>query len=527
MKALQHSIIVIMLILLCGTASYAQKMSPKTQRRARSVTFGVLNDLKRTMNTVYKEIDGTPRYSAESAEAMKQYFYNSQNNSARHIHRNLIDTKDTLLRDVPELMSISAFTDTLKNWYCRPDSCEQGVIFDFISPVIDSVDYYADPEIIAVNVFFEVDFSGELSAPHMAKYMKKVVKKETNDDDYSGGFMMVEDYGQETVSFDYKSAMATFLIRRDGDQFTDVKIFRIYIYDPYTEELPGAREIIRSVIASRNKMYLSANGGAGYSKARAAFDNSTVFESESNFLPGFDFDISFDYFFNDGPKKFSYGYSAGLGFSRYNASVSIDSFTQSFNDHSDELDKDYVKNLYASDIAQNLSLDYIDIPVSFKMKYKWRTNVNLYAEGGVVFSWLLSPTLTSDESGAIEYTGTFTYLFPQGNQQVVTFEDVPYYGFTVYDDLKYSNEDPGFSSLNISAMVNGGVMFWLSQRLSINTEVMYRYGFLNIMNTSLDEEFILSKGEGELNNIFKNCSNLHTNAFMLNLGISYFLKSNK
>lgn len=523
---LQSTLFVLFILLFSGTAAFAQKMTPKTQRRAKAATQQTLLKFKDDLNRIYKEDDnGYPRQNLKFVEKSKAYFYNSTSATAPHIHRSMIDTKDTLLRDVPEMMNINAFTDTLVSWYCNPDSCELGVIFDFTDISIDTLDYYMDPEIIAINLFFDVDLYAELYAPHMEKYMRKEESEEEELKEET--IFFVEDYDDDWQTQTPDAAMATFIITLDGDKFTSVKIYKIFKYDPFESSLPNLRDIIKPIIASRNKMYLTATSGIGYSRAKATFDNNNAFESISDFRPGFNFDISFDYFFNDGPRKFTYGYSAGLGYSQYNASVSIKSFAQSFFAHSDELNKDFTKHLSANDIGQELSLDYIDIPVSFKVKYKPRNYINFYGDVGLAFSYLFDPSLTPAGDGDITYTGTFEYDFPNGNSQVVTYENVPYYGFTTYNDLEYSDEDPGFNSINISALVNAGAMFWITPRLSVNVEAMYRYGFLNLVDKLEDEKFVLSYGEGRVNNIFRNCSSLHTNSISVNAGISYFLRSNK
>ncbi|MCK9168042.1 MAG: PorT family protein [Bacteroidales bacterium] len=516
----------IFLLAVLGQSLYAQKMTPKTQRRAKAATRQVLMNFKEDLNHIYREDnDGTPRLKTEFASQAARHFYYPNDATDRHIHRSFIDTKDTLLRDVPEMMNIHAFTDTLISWYCNPDSCELGVIFDFTDITIDTLDYYIDPEIIAVNLFFDVDMYGDLFAPHMEKYRTKKEEKAGKETEEEAIFF-VEEYASDWQTLQPDAAMATFIITRDGDNFSSVKIYKIYRFDPFNNDLPDLRTIIRPVIASRNKTYISLMGGMGYSQALAKFESNTSFESLSDFRPGFNGDVSFDYFFNDGPRKFTYGYSAGIGYSRYNASVSIASFSQSFPSYSEALAKDYIMNLYATEISQDLSLNYIDIPVSFKLKYKSKNYLNFYIDAGMAFSYLFSPGLSPAGKGSLTYTGTFSYDFPQGTQQV-TYENVPYYGFTTFNTLQYSEEDPGFRSFNLSALVNAGTMFWLSQRLSANVELMYRYGFINLVDKSADSMFILSEGEGRVNNIFRNCNFLHTNAFMINVGVSYFLKSNK
>ena len=513
------------LLLIFSQVAQAQKMTPKIQRRAKAAARQTLLGFKEDINHVYHEgDDGTPTFNEAFIGKTKQWFYNPESSSMQHIHRSFLDTKDTLLRDAPEMMTINSFLDTLVSLYCNPDSCELGAIFDFTDITIDTLDYYVDPEIIAINMFFDLDFYGDLYAPHLAKYMAdKKLKKEEEDDE---AIFFVEDYESDWQTMQPDAAMATFLITRDGDKFTSVKIYKIFKYDPFSDELPDLRTIIRPVIASRNKMYISAMAGGGYSKARALFENTTQFESLSDFRLGYNFDISFDYFLNDGPRKITYGYSAGLGYSKYNASVSIASFQQSFDDYSVNLAKDYIKNVSANDISQELSLNYIDIPVSFKLKYKWRNYLHFYGDAGLAFSYLFAPDINPAGDGTISYSGTFMYDFPQGNQ-TVTFDNVPYYGFTTYNDLMYSDEDPGFKSINVSALVNAGAMFWLSQRMAFNVELMYRYGFINLVDNNLSDQFILSQGEGKINNIFTNCNALHTNAFMLNAGVSFFLKSKK
>lgn len=520
----RSAVLIIMMLIL--SQGFAQKMTPRLQRRAKLAATETLLKFKNDLNKIYTEEEfGNPEFNPSFTQKAASYFYKHDSSNIGHIHRSFIDTDDTLLRNAPELMNIEVFIDTLVSWYCNPDSSQTGVIFDFLDVNIDTLDYYMDPEILAVNLYFNVDFYGDLYAPYMEKYMRKedAAAPEEEEDE---AIFFVEDYGDDWTSFEIDAAMATFLIFRDGERFESVKLYRIEKFDPFERNIPDLREIIRPVISARNKMYLTASAGVGYSKAIAKFDGDSDFNSSSDFKLGYNVDIAFDYFYNDGPRKMTYGFSAGLGYSVYNASVSLDAYQQSFDAHSDELKKDYIKNVYAENISQDLSLNYFDLPLSFKLKYKPRNYINVYADLGVTASYLFASELEPAGNGSIRYTGTFEYDFPNG-PQTVTFEDVPDYGFTTYTDLQYSEEDPRFEQFNISALIGLGGMFWVSQRWSVNMEVTYKYGLINLMDNEEQSNFILSEGNGALNNIFRNCSSLHTNAFMLNAGVSYFLKSKK
>jgi len=273
-------------------------------------------------------------------------------------------------------------------------------------------------------------------------------------------------------------------------------------------------------------MYITLNAGLGYSQAIARFENEEGFKSLSDFKLGYNIDLTFDYFYNDGPKPATYGFAAGFGYSAYNAKVSVESFGQSFQDSSAALGKVFTRNVSAKNIEQDLSLKYIDIPLAFKMKYKPKNYFNLYSEIGIVISYLYGTEIKPAGSGEIKHTGTFEYKFPDGTQ-IITMENIPYYGFDTYTSLYYSNETTEFESINLSPVINAGVMFWLSPRISLNFEAMYRYGLINLVKEKPEGGFKISENEGNVNNIFANCKSLNTNALIFNAGLSFFLKSKK
>lgn len=523
-------IIIILSFISLSLFSYAQKMDSRTRARVKDVTDEYLDQLNYKLNHICDKSAGQLIYKEQFAKDATGFFYSDPEypeDSAR-ISRSFLDTDDTLLRDYPEMLSINTFTKLLK-LYCHPDSCELDVEFMFQDFALDTTDYYMDPEIIAVNAYFDFVLYGDLYAPELEKkYVRIDTAKKVEGTTTDEGAIFVSEEAEYSFELELPDrAMATFLIFRNGNKFTDVKIYKIFSYDPYDPQVPSLRRIINKVIRSRNKMYFSVNAGGGFSKAITKFSSETDFKSSNDFRFGYSAELTFDYFFNDGPRPYTSGFSVGVGYSVYNASVSIDHFDQSFNSFSEKLNKNYTKTVDANNIGQDLELSYLDIPITYKLKYKPRNQFNIIFDIGLAVSYLSSSKITPADGGDITYTGTFNYTFDDGTTQEVTYENIPYYGFARYENLQYANIDQQFSELNVSSILGVGAMFWLSDKISLNLKLMHRYGFLNVIDNASSDEFILSEGNGEVNNIFYNSDKINTQSFILSTGISYFLKSNK
>lgn len=521
-------IILILGFLSFSLYGYTQKMDSRTRARVKDVTDEYLDQFNYKLNHICDKSAGQLIYNQELADETDGFFYKVSGDDAQ-ISRSFLDTDDNLLRDYPEMININTFTELLK-LYCHPDSCKLDVEFMFQDFALDTTDYYMDPEIIAVNAYFDFVLYGDLYAPEL---VKKYVRPDTADKKDEGaidddGAIFVSEGAEYSFELELPDrAMATFLIFRNGDKFTDVKIYKIFSYDPYDPKVPNLRKIISKVISSRNKMYFSVNLGGGFSKAVTKFSSETDFKSSNDFRFGYNAELTFDYFFNDGPRLHTSGFSVGVGYSVYNASVSIDHFNQTYNAFSEKLNKDYIKAIDANNIGQDLELSYIDVPLTYKLKYKPKNQFNICFDIGLAVSYLGSSKITPADGGDITYTGTFNYTFEDGSTQEVTYENIPYYGFGKYENLEYANIDQQFSELNVSSVLGVGALFWLSDKISLNLNLRHRYGFLNVIDNTSSDDFILSEGDGKVNNIFYNSDKINTQSFILSTGISYFIKSNK
>ncbi|MCF8234799.1 MAG: hypothetical protein K9G67_07215 [Bacteroidales bacterium] len=534
------TIVLLSFFIILSFNATSQKWLDAVLNGAETTTRNTLDTLENYLNNIYtKDQSGNLQLDSIYIDKSSNLFYDYRDKSQKHINPVFIDHKD-LMKDLPKLVNVERFLDTLVRWYCdNPEKNTSDIRFIIRNAQLDFSDYYIDPELIAVKAYFSIAFRGVFYRPVLfAKNGVDTTGATASDTvkskEPTGPLSTDKLVKGERRSLRPVAAMGYFVIKRNDDGTLEPtgKIYQIKIQDAKTP--PFVPQVIRPILQKRNTKNLTMSFGMGFSRLRADFNFNQELVSTIEGKPVYNVGISFDYYYNDGPQLFALGYSVGLGFSRLKSRIVLDEFKQNFPDFSEKLNKEYIKNVYASGVGMDLTLDYFDLPVSFKVKYKpYRENVNknfhlnYYGDIGFVFSYLSnnssgSSILKPFDGGEITYTGTFEY--GTGNDTVpVTLEYLPYYGFATYTDLNYSETDPNFKSYNFSAMLDLGVMFSF-RRVSLNFEVMYRYGFLNILETGNADSFILSEGEGKTNNIFLLSDKLNTKALIFNTGITYTLK---
>jgi hypothetical protein len=338
----------------------------------------------------------------------------------------------------------------------------------------------------------------------------------------------LDQYFEETVELTgqiYTSGTIIFLFTLDNQNIKDSYIYKVY--DNVIDNSVFVEDV-RKIISERNKYYISVRPYIGSSILKADFSDIDNFQQTDEFQPYTGIHIDFNYYFNDGPRAFTKGIGAGVGISRFNATGTVTDYEESFTEFSEPFNMDYTKFVYADNIQENLVLDYVDVNVLFKMRYRLFKNMELIGSIGPQASIMVNSTIdpSTGDDGYVTYTGLFEDVpFPDGSTQTFLLEDVPEYGFTTYTDLTYKEDEIGITTFNFCAYADLGLNLKLSHKFHLAFGVGYMYGFGNLVEDSSDEEFVLSKGNGEVDNIFKNCSSLKIKAPSAFISVSYLLNS--
>ncbi|OQX77426.1 MAG: hypothetical protein B6D61_07190 [Bacteroidetes bacterium 4484_249] len=205
----------------------------------------------------------------------------------------------------------------------------------------------------------------------------------------------------------------------------------------------------------------------------------------------------------------------GFGFSYSSYSTEISADPQNINYPDEDFDNDsFTMNVETSGISEKLKISYLDIPVFVEFGNPNIDKIGFYGRIGVKISFPLSQTFTP--SGLASYEGYY-------QQFHVTLYDIPELGF--YDNKSfYDNTETGLNSINVSALLSGGVTFPLSNYLILRAGANANFGLMEISGQKADD-YDNSKYDGNYSKLLENPNaKTTTQSFGLELGIIYNLR---
>jgi hypothetical protein len=522
--------IIITILSAISLTGFSQNVPKILEAKAEDQVKKTVATLEKQFSSIYTQAGETTfKFDSTAVKRTRSLFYKYNDPGFTHISPNIMDPakdngksafySDTNFLPKNYLIPVNEFLDTLVAWYCN-DSCVTSLEMMFTSPKYDWDNFYYDPQLLCMKVYYTITLLGEPWVPRLNNLLLSNTENQQNNNE-------LNQYFEESVEYTgqiYTSGTIIFLFNLDNDNIKDSYIYKIY--DSYIDNSVFVTDI-RNIISERNKYYLSVRPYIGSSILKADFSDINNFQQTDEFQPYFGIHIDFDYYFNDGPRRLTKGLSAGVGISRFNATGKVTDYTKSFIEYFEPFGMDYKKYVYADNIQENLVLDYIDLNVLFKIRYRLFKNIELIGSIGPQASFLansnIEPSTGSD--GYVKYEGLFDNIqFPDGPESFL-LQDVPEYGFTTYTNLSYKENEVGINKFNFCAYADLGLNFKLSHKFHLAFGVGYLYGFGNLVSESSDENFILSKGNGEVDNLFKNCTSLKIKAPSAFISASYLLNT--
>jgi hypothetical protein len=510
---------------------YSQKIPKILEARAEEHALKTISTLSKQVSEIYTS-SGETTFKFDSTAILKSraLFYKHSDRSLTHISPNIMDPskefgKSAFLSDtnfLPKnyLIPVSEFFDTLVSWYCN-DSCITSVALDIYRTRFDWDDYYYDPQLLCIKVYANFTLYGEPWVPRMNSQLLMESENQQNNAEFDQYFDQTVEFGGEVNT----ASTMIFLFTLDNENIKNGYIYKIY--DDYIDKSVFIDDV-RKITSERNKYYLSVKPYLGRSILKADFSDIDNFQQIDDFQPFIGLHVDFNYYFNDGPRQLTKGLSIGAGISRFNATGQVTGYSESFIEYSEPFKQDYTKYVTADNIRENLVLDYLDLNFLFKVRYRIFKNVELMGSIGPQASFLINSKIepSAGSDGYVTYKGLFTDIeFPNGSSGVFLLEDVPEYGFTTYTDLAFNESEIGINKINFGAYADLGLNFKLSHRLHLAFGISYLHGFGNLVADSSEEDFILSKGNGEVDNIFKNCTSLKINAPSAFISAAYLLNT--
>jgi hypothetical protein len=526
--------ILITILSVISFTGFSQKVPRLLQARAEDQVKKTVMDLEQQFNSIYTPLGETEfRFDSTAMNKVKKFFYKYNDAQINQISPNIIDPARAINKSVfhsdtnyflPEntLIPVSEFLDTLKAWYCN-DSCMTELGINIFNPIFDWDNYYYDPQLLCMRVYYTVNVMGEPYIPRLKDLLQRTSKINAGDQEFDELFDVSEKLTGQTMT----SGTIIFLFMLDGDNIKSTSIYRIYDNLVNGEVYEKDK---RDIISARNKLYLSVRPYLGSSILKAEFSGINNFEQTDEFQPYFGIHVDVDYYFNDGPRRFTKGLSAGVGISRFNTKGTVNDYATSFSDTFEPFgNQQYTKYVYADNIQEDLTLNYVDVNILFKLRYRLFKNVELIGSIGPQASFLsgskIDPSTGTD--GFVKYEGLFDNItFPPDNHtESFLLQDVPEYGFTTYTDLSYKEDEVGINKFNFCAYADLGLNFKLSHKFHLAFGVGYLYGFGNLVSESSSEDFVLSRGNGEVDNLFKDCTSLKVKAPSVFISATYLLNS--
>jgi hypothetical protein len=523
--------IIVTILSVISLTGFSQNVPKILQARTEDQVKKTIADLEKKFNGIYTPLGETNfRFDSAAFNKVRTFFYKYNDPQIKQISPNIIDPAKALGKSVfysdtnyqlPKntLVPINEFMDTLKAWYCN-DSCLTELGLNIFNPIYDWDNYYYDPQLLCLRVYYTISVQGEPFIPRLNNLLLNGNKNKENSKELDQYFEQTEALTGQTMT----SGTIIFIFMLDKENIKESYIYKIY--DNVIDRAIFENDK-REIISSRNKYYLSVRPYIGSSILKADFANIDNFQQTNEFQPYYGIHIDFDYYFNDGPRRFTKGLSAGVGISRFNTTGRVTDYNTTFTEYFEPFGRDYTKYVYADNIQENLVLDYFDVNVLFKMRYRLFKNIELIGSIGPQASFLAKSTIepSTGSDGYVKYEGLFENIqFPNGPESFL-LQDVPEYGFTTYTDLSFKENEVGINTFNLCAYADLGLNFKLSHKFHLSFGAAYLYGFGNLVSQSSEENFVLSRGNGEVDNLFKNCTSLKIKAPSAFISASYLLNS--
>jgi len=519
------------LLTFAALNGFSQKIPAKLEAEVSDQVSETIAKFTRQISSIYTSAGETSfRFDSVALNRTRTMFYKYNDPSFKHISPNIIDPskefglssfpKDTNILPENFIVPIDQFLDSLAAWYCN-DSCITTLELGYMDPKTDWNNYYIDPQLLCLQVFYKFNLFGE---PYIPRYNEIVARQQITKDQNAAFDDLFEEDAGFAGQLDTRTTVI-FLFLLDNYKIKETYIYKIY--DSFIDKSVFIEDV-RQITSERNKYYLSIRPYIGTSVLKADFSNINNFEQTEEFQPYLGVHIDFNYYFNDGPRRFTKGLSMGAGWSRFNATGKVFDYNASFTEFSEPFDQNYTKYVYADNIHENLMLDYADVNLLIKLRYRLFKNTELIGSIGPQASFLINSKIEPEagSEGFVNYEGYFTDIeFPNGTSGEFLLQKCPEYGFTKYTDLKFSENEIGINKFNFCAYADIGLNLKMSHKFHLSFGIGYMYGFGNLVSESSGEEFVLSKGEGEVDNLFKNCTSLKISAPSAFVSAAYLINT--
>jgi len=231
--------------------------------------------------------------------------------------------------------------------------------------------------------------------------------------------------------------------------------------------------------------------------------------AESSWNPAIPFNFTrfrISYFFSD-----HFGFTSGIDF-QLNQVTFNETFIQFSYPSIDIENEEYVKEIEAQDINENIEIKSISAPLELTCRFR-KKNHSHNIHGGIILNW--NKASTKLDKGAISYRGYYL-------EKNCTLFDVDYLGF--YDNVDFENRNYmiPINRFTTSFILGYSYDFSLYKNLFLYINGELSFDFIPL--TQKNESYIISHNPSEYNSLVFSSGKLETSKFLLECGIKFKLK---
>ncbi|PLX04736.1 MAG: hypothetical protein C0595_01980 [Marinilabiliales bacterium] len=286
--------------------------------------------------------------------------------------------------------------------------------------------------------------------------------------------------------------------KKDGSDFTSLE--RVTFEVDYIVSANTAKIVSMEIIEAKKGLYMDAHviGALTSIKGSLVSSASGTLESKSKF--GLGYGINLDYMITE-----NFGITSGLTLMSYSTSYTLSTFNQGAYRTVDIDGDEYDLLATGSNLANDVKLNYMEIPIGVVMKFGgFFTRIG--AKYGIA---------GSSSSSFTDGTLTTSGYYPKYS---VTLYDIPEYGFDTYD---LSGEE---GTVDHKSVLNGflqlGFNAAISQKVGITFMAFYETSFSAVHESSNAN---IAAGNGEYTSVLNLVDSPKSTAYGLEIGLRFKL----
>ncbi len=190
-----------------------------------------------------------------------------------------------------------------------------------------------------------------------------------------------------------------------------------------------------------------------------------------------------------------FGLTSGIGYSTYNAQVTLASWQSKFSAIDSEKEN-FEMRASGTNITEDQKLSYLTVPVYLNFRLPFSKSVGLFLQSGVNLAIPVGKDYSS--------TGTFTYKGYYSKYNVL-LENLPLYGFPSSKSTTTAGQ-LGVKSWTVFAVASAGLDFFVAENLQISLAASYCRSISDVSAQKANDQYQLSPAADQLHSLMEGSS---------------------